>query len=120
MAILSGPIKNKNDSGTYDELRPFNTMEEVFFDINNGVKLKDVMSQLIDYKVVATLDDMYTLTTDDVSVGTIVKIKDGTSYKVVDINNLSNSSGYEEVTNLGAANSSVKLTVYQSSDIIET
>lgn len=117
MAVISGKIRGKNDNGDYDELRPFNTIDEVFFDIDNEIKLKEIINQLIDYKVVSSLNDMYKLTSSDVSEGTIVKIKNGDAYKVIDINNLSNSNGYEKVTNLGAASSSITLTTYKSSDI---
>lgn len=120
MAVVSGKLRNKKDNGDYDELRPFNTIDEVFFDIDKDIKLKEVLNQLIDYKSVDSIENMYQLTSDDVTEGTIIKVSNGDTYKVVDINNLSNANGYEKVTNLGAASSSITLTTYNASDLTTT
>ena len=47
---------------------------------------------------VATLSEMYQLTTDDVQNGDTVQVNNSIMYRVVDDTNLDNSSGYKEYT----------------------
>jgi len=113
----SGIIHQKNERGEYDELLPMNTIDEVYYDIDNAVKLREILNQLIDYRQVDSIDNMYGLTANDVNVGSIIKVANGYTYKVVDITNLSNADGYEKVTELGAAGTSITLTTYNNTDL---
>lgn len=93
---VSNIIWVKDYDGNYVATLPINTIDEVYYDIDKGIKLKDVLKQVVQYIQVNTLADMYKLTTNEVSLGTIVKIIDGgAEYRVVDIDKLNLPEGYE-------------------------
>lgn len=115
---MTGILRVKDTDGQHVAMLPINTTDEVYFDMDNGIKLKEVLGQMIQFIKVETLDDMYELTTADVVIGTVVKVvQSGNTYRVVDLTQLHNSLGYEKITTLGASGSTVKLTSYTSADI---
>ena len=87
-------VKDYDDK--YVATLPINTIEEVYYDIDNGIKLKDVLKQVVQYIQVSSTADLYKLTPDDVVLGAIVRVKDtGICYRVIDLDKLYLPEGYE-------------------------
>lgn len=108
----------RDNDGNYVATFPINTADEVYYDIDHNVKLADIIKRLVDYRYLDTLAEMYALTKDDVFVGSIINVK-GTIYRVIDLNNLNNASGYTNISssNKPISGTEINLIVYTSSDI---
>lgn len=86
----------KDSNGNYIATLPINTIDEVYYDIDKGIKLKDVLHQVVQYIQVTSTAEMYKLTKDDVVLGTIIKVTDtGISYRVINLDKLNVEAGYE-------------------------
>lgn len=114
----------KDYNGQYVATLPINTIDEVYYDIDKNIKLKDVLKQIVQYIQVDTLSDMYKLTSDEVSLGTIVKVIDsGTEYRVVDLEKLNVAEGYETANGPSVVlpeDPPIEIISYTTRDIEET
>jgi len=97
--IVSTILRYKQPDGSYIGVFAINTAEDSYYKIDNMITTKDVLDELIDYITVPTVENMYTLTQDDVSEGTVIRvISTNAKYRVIDTKNLNNEKGYEIVT----------------------
>jgi len=115
----------KDSNGNYIATLPINTIDEVYYDIDKGIKSTDVLHHVFQYIQVTSTAEMYKLTKDDVVLGTIIKVTDtGISYRVINLDKLNVEAGYEiangpniVLPDDGKDESPVEIISYKQSDI---
>lgn len=106
--IMSSIIRVRQDDGSFIPVFPITTTDDVYTDIDNDMKLSTYLNGILKSKNVNNLDELYSLTSDDVNLNDFIKTIDENRYfVVVDINNLNSELGYLEiltVKNVGIPN----------------
>jgi len=94
--VISSILNFKQDgTNSFVTVFPINTTEEVYFDIDNNIKLSEYLKNNSSNKEVNTDADRFALTSDDVKAMDIVKVNNPFAYYLVkDVNNLSSDAGY--------------------------
>lgn len=108
---MSTVMKARQEDGSFIPVFPIVTTNEVYVDIDNGVKLSSYLNDLsvsAASRSVDSLDAMFALTSDDVKLNECIRTTDENRYFVViDLDNLNSTAGYLEIltiNNIGGPN----------------
>lgn len=98
---MSTVMKARQDDGSFIPVFPIVTANEVYTDIDNGVKLStylENLSSISTSRSVDSLDAMFALTSEDVKLNECIRtIDEGRYFVVIDLDNLSSPAGYLEI-----------------------
>ena len=124
---ISAVLRFKTEANKYQPILPVNTTEDSYYNMDQNVTAKEVLDQLINYKVVTAESDIQNIfnTYPDVDVGTIIKVSStGAKYRVTRADSSTGSIEYEVVSGKsgGYAGSSsadkIIIKTYTSSDTV--
>lgn len=98
---MSTVMKARQEDGSFIPVFPIVTTNEVYVDIDNDVKLStylENLSSISTSRSVNTLNDMFSLSSEDVKLNECIRIIDeGRYFVVIDLNNLNSPAGYLEI-----------------------
>ena len=98
---MSTIMKARQEDGSFIPVFPIVTINEVYTDIDNGIKLSTYLQDLSSISTsrsVDNLDAMFNLTSSDVKLNECIRIIDeGRYFIVIDLNNLNSFAGYLEI-----------------------
>ena len=96
---MSTVMKARQDDGSFIPVFPIVTTNEVYVDIDNGVKLSTYLETMsTTSRSVDNLDAMFALTSSDVKMNECIRtIDEGRYFVVIDLDNLNSSAGYLEI-----------------------
>jgi len=98
---MSTIMKAKQPDGSFIPVFPIITANEVYTDIDNGIKLSTYLQDLSSISTsrsVDTLDDMFALSSSDVKLNECIRtIDEGRYFIVIDLDNLNSPAGYLEI-----------------------
>lgn len=98
---MSTMMKARQEDGSFIPVFPIVTANEVYVDIDNGVKLSEFLNDMNNTstsRVVDSLDVMFGLSSSDVKVNELIRTADeGRCFLVVDTNSLDSTMGYLEI-----------------------
>ena len=96
---MSTVMKARQDDGSFIPVFPIVTTNEVFVDIDNGIKLSTYLQTMsTTSRSVDNLDAMFTLTSNDVKLNECIRtIDEGRYFVVIDLDNLDSTVGYLEI-----------------------
>lgn len=111
---MSTVMKARQDDGSFIPVFPIVTTNEVFVDIDNGVKLSTYLDTLsAASRSVNNMEEMFALTANDVRLNECIRTTDENRYFVViDLDNLHSIAGYLEIltmNNIGGPNGLAQL-----------
>lgn len=121
--VASSILKFKQEDGTFLSVFPINTVDDVYYDIDKNLKLKDFLDNFAGYVPVENDDARFALTAGQVNNGTLVKVKNTDKlYLVVDETKLSTDDGYELIYTKNADGTGdggpVNITTYTLDDMV--
>ena len=96
---MSTVMKARQEDGSFIPVFPVVTANEVYVDIDNGVKLSSYLNSMsAASRSVENLDAMFALTYNDVKLNECIRtIDEGRYFVVVNVNSLNSPEGYLEI-----------------------
>lgn len=118
--VMSSILRVRQDDGTFIPVFPIVTAKDVYVDINNDVTLATFLNDMSSAETVATIDDMYALTQDDVKLLDIIRVdQENRFFLVIDIENLNSELGYEELITANNNPKNIEFITYTDDDVSE-